>query len=140
MTPEKYPNVLMVDYIGMVLMNEPGWDDLSAELYTLAIGMNLYLVSENCYINDRRSPLLEIKSKSMRLSSSPQTNPLVSSWNGIIFANGSRIDNPPSWLHPGRAEIYMNGTVFSNGTVLEKSVPNPDFEIGPGMTNSTLST
>jgi hypothetical protein len=41
MTPEKYPNVLMVDYIGMVLMNEPGWDDLSAELYTLAIGMNL---------------------------------------------------------------------------------------------------
>ncbi|KAH7258055.1 PLC-like phosphodiesterase [Fusarium tricinctum] len=123
-----YPNVLMVDYIGMVLMNEPGWDDLSAELYTLAIGMNL------------RSPLLEIKSKSMRLSSSPQTNPLVSSWNGIILANGSRIDNPPSWLHPGRAEIYMNGTVFSNGTVLEKSVPNPDFEIGPGMTNSTLST
>jgi hypothetical protein len=150
MTPEKYPNVLMVDYIGMVLMNEPGWDDLSAELYTLAIGMNLYLVSENCDINDRRSPLLESKSKSksmstpMRLSSSPQakpqTNPLVSSWNGIIFANGSRIDNPPSWLHPGRVEIYKNGTVFGNGTVLEKSVPNPDFDIGPGMTNSTLST
>ncbi|KIL88481.1 hypothetical protein FAVG1_08562 [Fusarium avenaceum] len=140
MTPEKYPNVLMVDYIGMVLMNQPGWDDLSAELYTLAIGMNLYLVSENCDINDRRSPLLESKSKSMRLSSSPQTNPLVSSWNGIIFANGSRIDNPPSWLHPGRVEIYKNGTVFGNGTVLEKSVPNPDFEIGPGMTNSTLST
>lgn len=26
------PNVLMVDYIGMVLLSEPEWDALSAEL------------------------------------------------------------------------------------------------------------
>ncbi|KAI6747621.1 hypothetical protein HG530_015729 [Fusarium avenaceum] len=43
MTPERYPNVLVVDYIGMVLMNQPGWDDLSAELYTLAIGITCNL-------------------------------------------------------------------------------------------------
>lgn len=140
MTPENYPNILMVDYIGMVLMNEPDWDELSAEIYTLAIGMNLYMASENCDIDERRSPLLESKSKSKSMRLAGPGSPLVSSWNGIIFANGTTIDHPPPTLHPGRVEILKNGTVFDNGTVLEKSMPNPDFgkALSPG--NSTLLT
>ncbi|KZL68950.1 exo-beta- -glucanase [Colletotrichum incanum] len=67
---KKFPNVLLVDYIGMVLMNEPQWDSLSAELYTLAIGINLYTISENCDINKRRSPLLP-SLKNQRRSSKP---------------------------------------------------------------------
>ncbi|TDZ23766.1 hypothetical protein Cob_v003008 [Colletotrichum orbiculare MAFF 240422] len=48
----------MVDYIGIVLMNGPQWNSLSAETYTLAVGVNLCTISENCDINKRRSPLL----------------------------------------------------------------------------------
>ncbi|WQF90322.1 Putative PLC-like phosphodiesterase, TIM beta/alpha-barrel domain superfamily [Colletotrichum destructivum] len=121
--PEKFPNVLMVDYIGMVLMNELEWDALSAELYTLATGLNLYPISENCNINpERRSPLLP-SSKNSRVPS----NPLVSQFNGVIFANGTTIERPPPGFHPGRVEILRNGTVFRNGTILEKSVLNPNF-------------
>ncbi|EXF84119.1 hypothetical protein CFIO01_05622 [Colletotrichum fioriniae PJ7] len=119
-------DVILVDYIGMVIMNEPGWDALSAELYTLAIGLNLYTISENCDISKRRSPLLP-SPKNLRKPPSP----LVSQFNGIIFANGTTIADPPPGLHPGRVEVLKNGTVFSNGTILEESVPNPDF-------NSTL--
>ncbi|KAK1714214.1 hypothetical protein BDP67DRAFT_577364 [Colletotrichum lupini] len=119
---EYYPNVLLVDYIGMVIKNEPGWDSLSAELYTLAIGLNLYTISENCTISPRRSPLLA-SPKNLRKPPSP----LVSQFNGIIYANGTTVNDPPLGLHPGRVEVLKNGTIFSNGTVLEESVPNPDF-------------
>ncbi|KXH67233.1 hypothetical protein CSAL01_13204 [Colletotrichum salicis] len=120
--PENFPNVLMVDYTGMVLMNEAGWNALSAELYTLAIGLNLYIVSENCKINPMRNPLLPPRKSGRKIP-----NPLVSQFNGIIFANGTIMDNPPPTYHPGRVEFLRNGTVFSSGTVLEETVPNPDF-------------
>lgn len=100
----------MVDYIGMVLLSEPEWDALSAELYTLAIGLNLYTISENCVISKRRSPLLPPVTQTLVAPS----HPLVSKFNGIIFANGTTVDNPPPGLHPGRVEIFRNGTEFSN--------------------------
>lgn len=46
--PSKFPNEILVDYLAQVLLAEAGWEDLSAELYTLAIGLNRYTVSENC--------------------------------------------------------------------------------------------
>ncbi|PGG96948.1 hypothetical protein AJ79_09390 [Helicocarpus griseus UAMH5409] len=59
MSPEKWPNILMVDYIGVVVPGETEWEQLSAELYTLVVGLNLYMISENCRdISKRRSPLL----------------------------------------------------------------------------------
>ncbi|KAK2035410.1 PLC-like phosphodiesterase, partial [Colletotrichum zoysiae] len=121
-TSTKFPNVLLVDYIGMVLLNDAQWDSLSAELYTLAIGLNLYTISENCDINKRRSPLLPSPKNQRRPPS-----PIISQFNGIIFANGTTIENPPSGFHPGRVGILRNGTVFNNGTVLKEDVPNPDF-------------
>ncbi|POR39606.1 Uncharacterized protein TPAR_00202 [Tolypocladium paradoxum] len=124
-SPEQFPNVIMVDYIGQILMNAAGWSDLGAELYTLAIGLNLYTISENCTISKKRSPLLPSRNRNMRIAQAD--NPLVSSWNGIIFADGTTIDHPPPGLHPGRPEILRNGTIFSNGTVLEKDIPNPEY-------------
>lgn len=56
---------------------------------------------------------------------------LLTTVAGIIFANGTAIDDPPPGFHPGRVEIFRNGTEFSNGTVLATDVPNPNF-------NSTL--
>lgn len=69
MSPKTWPNVLMVDYIGVVVKDEHNWNALSAELYTLAIGLNLYKVSENCDISKHRSPLLPPLSPSTRLMS-----------------------------------------------------------------------
>jgi hypothetical protein len=118
MDPEHWPNVLLVDYIGVQQRDQWAWDRLSAEIYTLAVGMNLYMASENCDVNKRRSPLLR-RDEVATLESREQP------WNGIIFANGTTVDNPPATLHPGRVEVLRNGTVFSNGTVLERSIPNP---------------
>ncbi|KAL1841550.1 hypothetical protein VTJ49DRAFT_6923 [Mycothermus thermophilus] len=59
MDPAHWPNVILVDYIGVVREDQWGWDQLSAELYTLALGLNLYLVSENCEIQKGRPPLIE---------------------------------------------------------------------------------
>ncbi|KAL2856424.1 PLC-like phosphodiesterase [Aspergillus pseudoustus] len=122
MSPTNWPNVLLVDYIGVVIPDQFAWNQLSAELYTLAIGLNLYMLSENCDVSDQRSPLLPaatVTSGAKRRISRP--------WNGIIFANGTVIDSPPQNLHPGRVEVLKNGTVFDDGTVLEEDTLNPDF-------------
>ncbi|KAK4239587.1 PLC-like phosphodiesterase [Achaetomium macrosporum] len=116
--PEHWPNVILVDYIGVQQQDQLAWDQLSAELYTLAVGMNLYMASENCGVTTQRSPLL-------RRSDVPAEGRRETPWNGIIFANGTVLDNPPPTLHPGRVEILRNGTVFGNGTLLEQSIPNP---------------
>ncbi len=116
MDPEHWPNVLLVDYVGVQKQNQWSWDQLSAELYTLAVGMNLYMASENCGVATRRAPLLGRRG----VEEGGEAG-----WNGIMFANGTTLDNPPPTLHPGRVEILRNGTVLGNGTVLEQSIPNP---------------
>ncbi|KAL2123774.1 hypothetical protein VTJ04DRAFT_139 [Mycothermus thermophilus] len=58
MDPKHWPNVILVDYIGVVKEDQWGWDQLSAELYTLALGLNLYMVSENCDIQKGAPPLI----------------------------------------------------------------------------------
>jgi hypothetical protein len=122
MDPEHWPNVLLADYVGVQRQDEWAWDRLSAELYTLAVGLNLYMASENCDVNTRRSPLLkrspEEKGDMHRREEAP-------AWNGIIFANGTTIDAPPPTLHPGRTEVLRSGTVLNNRTVLEESIANP---------------
>ncbi|KAJ6440715.1 phospholipase C-like protein [Purpureocillium lavendulum] len=124
MSPEVWPNVLLVDYQGVVVTDQTKWDQLSAELYTLAIGMNLYMISENCDINTRRSPLL---SKAKKHVKAVQKDPPMTPWNGIIYANGTVDDNPGRALHPGRVEVLKSGTRFSNGTLLTEDIINPTF-------------
>ncbi|KAL2257233.1 hypothetical protein VTK26DRAFT_459 [Humicola hyalothermophila] len=114
MDPEHWPNVLLVDYIGVQQDNHWAWDQLSAEMYTLAVGLNLYMASENCDVNKQRSPLLR---RGLSLA--------ADAWNGVIFANGTTIDHPPPEFHVGRVEVLRNGTIFGNGTVLERTIPNP---------------
>ncbi|KAK4461341.1 PI-PLC X domain-containing protein 1 [Cladorrhinum samala] len=118
-SPDRFPNVILVDYIGVQQKDQTGWDQLSAEMYWLTIGLNLYTVSENCEISKRRSPVLRARGMGLRSRGSEKP------WNGIIFANGTKIDNPPPDYHPGRIELLRNGTVFRNGTVLERTIPNP---------------
>ncbi|KAL6235356.1 hypothetical protein BDW75DRAFT_144158 [Aspergillus navahoensis] len=126
MSPAKWPNVLLVDYIGVVITDQFAWNQLSAELYTLAIGLNLYMLSENCDVSEQRSPLLPSVAETSDTSAAKNSlQKIAPSWNGIIFANGTVVDDPPRNLHFGRVGVLKNGTVFGNGTVLERDVPNP---------------
>ncbi|KAL5051346.1 hypothetical protein BDW71DRAFT_52015 [Aspergillus fruticulosus] len=126
MNPTKWPNVLLVDYIGVVITDQFGWNQLSAELYTLAIGLNLYMLGENCDVSEQRSPLLPSVAEAPETASVKSAlQKIAPSWNGIIFANGTVVDDLPRNLHFGRVEVLKNGTVFGNGTVLERDVPNP---------------
>ncbi|KAJ0335067.1 hypothetical protein COL922a_009804 [Colletotrichum nupharicola] len=114
MTPEMFPTVMLMDYIGMRVSGERNENNLAAELRTLALGLNLYMASENCYVSKRRNPLIKKSNKK-----------LAAPWNGIIFANGTLIDNPPPNYDPWRVDVLKSGTVFGNGTVLTRNITNP---------------
>ncbi|KAJ5019227.1 Mutanase [Colletotrichum sp. SAR 10_99] len=114
MTPEMFPTVMLMDYIGVRVSGDTTANNRAAELRTLALGLNLYMVSENCYVSKRRNPLVKKSSKR-----------LATPWNGIIFANGTRIDNPPPNYDPWRVDVLKSGTVFGNRTVLTSNITNP---------------
>ncbi|KAG6007043.1 hypothetical protein E4U21_006403 [Claviceps maximensis] len=133
MSPQSWPSAILIDFLGVVVKGRWRWDQLSAEMYTFAIGMNLYMISENCHVNTRRSPLLGASGNTsgdfVHLGSTDSEagaeagvgmdNPLLSTWNGIIYANGTVDDDPPARLHPGRVNVLRHGTRFLNGTVVQ---------------------
>ncbi|KAK3179902.1 hypothetical protein K4F52_008738 [Lecanicillium sp. MT-2017a] len=128
MSPETFPTVALIDYIGVVVEDRFNWDQLSAEMYTLAIGMNLYMISENCDISKQRSPLLPNNQFSIAAEETSTANALAPLWNGVIFQNGTMVDEPMGEAHPGRVDVLKNGTVFLNGTVVQGDVANPEFD------------
>ncbi|KAF4981158.1 hypothetical protein FZEAL_2992 [Fusarium zealandicum] len=126
----KYPSVFLMDYIGVFVQGETDWNLLSFEAYVMAVGLNLYTLSENCDINAyKRPPLLPGGSKANRLASIKKPW----EWNGVIYANGTRLEEAPADLHVGCVEILEKGTTFGNGTVLREDMPNPGcFDKGNG--------
>jgi hypothetical protein len=117
MSSTKWPNVLLVDYIGVIINDQFAWYQLSAELYTLAIGLNLYILSENCDVSDQHSPILPSAASMARVvrkCASP-------SWNDVVFANGTAVYNLLQSLHLSRVEMLKNGTVLS------EDIPNSDW-------------
>lgn len=129
MTPQLFPNVLMQDYIGVLVKGEWAWEQLGSELKTLAQGMNLYLVSENCDINKGRHPLKMAKP-------SISAARLAAPWNGIMYANGTKIDYIDPDFKPFFEPILRNGTVFANGTVVQHSVTAPEWGAADPWANS----
>ncbi|KAK5991566.1 hypothetical protein PT974_09851 [Cladobotryum mycophilum] len=119
MSPESWPTVILADYVGTVVPGQNSWNQLSADVYTLAVGLNLYMISENCNVSNQRSPVLPGSQSALKALDAP--------WNGIIFANGTVLNDPPKHLHPGRVEVLKSGTMFLNGTVLTNDLMNPDF-------------
>lgn len=120
MSPTGFPTVMLMDYAGVRLQGEYDEEYWGVELKALAIGLNLYLVSENCDIRTVKNPLARSTAESTR------TNGLLQSsgrtWNGIIFANGTVLDDPPANYRPWKESVLRNGTVFANGTVLTHDV------------------
>ena len=59
MGPDMWPTVIMQDYLGYIHMEEGEFpSQLGAELRALCIGLNLYMVSQNCKANGGTHPLL----------------------------------------------------------------------------------
>lgn len=126
MSPEAFPTVALLDYLGVVVDGRHNWDQLSAEMYTLAVGMNLYMISENCDISKQRSPLLP-GAAAAKFSADAEPKVPVPMWNGIIYENGTVVDDPANGTHPGRVSVLKSGTVFLNGTVVTQDRINPRF-------------
>lgn len=123
MSPTGFPTVMLMDYAGVRLQGEYDEEYWGVELKTLDIGLNLYLVSENCDVSTVKNPLARSTAESTWTNGLLQSvSPSGSTWNGTIFANGTVIDDPPANYHPCKESVLRNGTVFANGTVLPHDV------------------
>ncbi|KAK4224388.1 hypothetical protein QBC38DRAFT_458350 [Podospora fimiseda] len=120
MSPESWPTVIQQDYVGYIHLNEGRFpDDLSAELRTLCIGLNWFMINQNTAVNAGGRSMQE---KTGRFSRNTSTV--------IIFANDTRISNSPPGFHLGRVGVLKAGTVFHNGTILTEDLMNPCLNFG----------
>lgn len=58
MTPDGYPAVILQDYVGCSAVGDYSSEMRDPSLRTLAIGLNLYMASQNCYVSHGKFPLL----------------------------------------------------------------------------------
>ena len=113
-----FPNVIMLDYVGVQTGISTSWDELAPDIRVLCMGLNYYLVSENCAINKLRHPFNRKKTAAGLTGPSP-------SWNGVKFANGTVLDERPADFDPWKEDVLPAGTKFANGTVLTADIPYP---------------
>jgi hypothetical protein len=144
----------MQDYVGQIYNGRHKYpDDMSWELRTLCLGLNIYMVSQNCEAGQGANPLYKIQgSGSTRMllreagsgqypshghnatlttsetSGAPVNFASRPAFHGIIYFDGTVDTNPPPGLHLGRLKILKAGTKFDNDTRLEADIPNPDYD------------
>ncbi|KAK3376336.1 PLC-like phosphodiesterase [Lasiosphaeria ovina] len=135
MSPEAWPTVVLQDYLGLIHTGESAFPgQLGAEARVLAMGLNLYMVSQNCAVSSRRSPLLKsrVAAASVVASDTSAAKAVAAPaadapFAGVIYANGTVDRAPAPGFHLGRPAVLKNGTVLGNGTVLSGDRPNPHF-------------
>jgi hypothetical protein len=117
MSPNSWPTVIWQDYYGIVKKGRTDWYELGSQLRTFCIGLNLYLVSENCNIDGKRHPFFVDRIPTGTASRLPAP------WNGLFLANGTKIDTRPAgyvpWWEapvvPLKGKLLPNGTAFATG-------------------------
>lgn len=124
MTPENYPTVIMFDYLGtMYPGNHGSWDVRDPSLRTLVIGLNLYMASQNCHVSNIKFPLLGRRvDQNQRFTLATTAAGRPKQWNGVIFANGTRYDEPPPNFSP-MYPLLKSGTRLADGSVLQQHTP-----------------
>lgn len=115
-----FPTVLMSDFVGVRLRGRFEEADWGWEHKTLAMGLNLLLVSSNCELTRRKHPFYPVAKLRMMTVDSAE-----SKWNGVILANGMTLDDAPATFNPWKETVLHAGTVFANGTVLLQDMPVP---------------
>lgn len=56
MSPKIFPTVILQDAVGLTVTDRIKEEDYNPRMQTLAIGMNLYMVSQNCNVSTERAP------------------------------------------------------------------------------------
>jgi hypothetical protein len=90
MTPEYFPTVILHDAVGLFHVSDLDEANYNPMMQTLAIGLNLYMVSQNCIVSNIKNPLLQ--DKQTRISSAPAG---FQAFSGVIFANGTVLNEAP---------------------------------------------
>ncbi|KAL4734222.1 pectate lyase superfamily protein-domain-containing protein [Aspergillus similis] len=91
-SPDYFPTVILHDAVGLFHVSDLDAEDYNPMMQTLAIGLNLYMVSQNCAVSKGKNPLLGQVSHTRLLSAEDSG---FRTFSGVIFANGTVLDTPP---------------------------------------------
>lgn len=92
MSPTSFPTVIEQDYVGIVRVDHFAEEFWSYGIKVLALGLNLYMVSQNCAAGVVMNPLFNDKAVMKAMSYAAGSR---SQFHGIVFANGTVIEDPP---------------------------------------------
>jgi hypothetical protein len=98
MTPDYFPTVILHDAVGLFHVSDLSFQGYNPMIQTLVIGLNLYMVTQNCIVSNIKNPLVAAKAKaaSKTLGGSPSTpSKGFPTFSGVIFANGTVLDEAP---------------------------------------------
>lgn len=94
-SPEHFPAIILHDAAGLLHVSDLDEANYSPMMQTLAIGLNLYMVSGNCDVTKSKNLLLKEKQLSIASFSETSTSTGLQTFNGVIFANGTTLDKAP---------------------------------------------
>ncbi len=123
MTPEHFPTVILHDAAGLFHVSDLSEAGHNPMMQTLAIGLNLYMVSQNCSVSSGKHPLLHRRRSQAEVLSSATTTTTSASggfkpFRGVIFANGTVLEEAP----PGFCRTCTNSSAIY---VPARSYPAP---------------
>ncbi|OBT92486.1 hypothetical protein VE01_09601 [Pseudogymnoascus verrucosus] len=119
MSPESFPTVILHDAVGLFHVSDLAESAYNPMMQTLAIGLNLYMVSQNCLVSKIKNPLLV---QTAQLKSLVDIG--FKTFTGVIFSNGTVLDEPP--------RDFCRTCTFNDTS----SIDHPPLNIKP---NSTIT-
>ena len=93
MSPDHLPTVILHDAVGLFRVDETFEKYYDATMQTLAIGLNLYMVTQNCKTSPSRNPLAKEPEASLSSVTTPKSK--FKAFKGLTFANGTTLDHIP---------------------------------------------
>ncbi|KAK0102134.1 hypothetical protein ONS96_006098 [Cadophora gregata f. sp. sojae] len=92
MSPEHFPTVILHDAVGLFHVSDLDESAYNPMMQTLSIGLNLYMVPQNCKVSNIKHPLL---AKPQQALAKVMTNNGFTVFTGVIFANGTVLEDTP---------------------------------------------
>ncbi|ORY15484.1 pectate lyase superfamily protein-domain-containing protein [Clohesyomyces aquaticus] len=93
MSPESFPTVIQQDAVGLFHVSDLSEASYNPMMQTLAIGLNLYMVPQNCKVSNIKHPLLQAKPQLRLFAATGGSG--FKTFSGVIFANGTVLDSTP---------------------------------------------
>jgi hypothetical protein len=102
-SPEYFPTVILHDAVGLFHISDLSFEGYNPMMQALVIGLNLYMVSQNCDVSKGRNPLVvgagtqqaQFRVSSSSSSDSPPRGGGFDTFRGVIFANGTVLETAP---------------------------------------------